>query len=370
MYDLPILIAIIIFSVVVVIHELGHFFAARKCGVYVEEFAVGLGPKLLSRKGKTGTLYSLRAFPIGGFCKMRGQEGGVDDPESFSSKKVSQRIFIIMAGIILNVVLALVISFIIVSFNSFTAPTVHTVSENSPAATAGLQSGDRITRVNGKAVRIFADIPWHLEGTAGKRIPVEIRRGGEKITVQVIPVKTDGTERLGFWPGAKTALFAPSIDGFDRAGLFETAGTAFYQTAFYVRATFVGVGRLVTNRLALSEFSGIVGFTGIIGDVYDDSVAGADELRDAGKDAPSNTSIAFWLTMQFIVILSANLGVMNLLPIPPLDGGRLVFLLIEAVRKKPINPEREGMIHLVGFVLLMILAAVITYNDILQRLPR
>jgi len=374
---LSVFIAIIIFSVVVIVHELGHFFAARKCGVFVEEFAIGMGPKLLSRKAKSGTVYSLRVFPIGGFCRMSGdvdsKKTEADDSGAFSGKSVTKRIIIIVAGVVLNVFLAFFVSVIIVGFNGYREPVIYEIMPDSPAESIGLLSGDRITKIDGKRINIYSEISWYLYGMAGKEISVEIKRGSEKITfenVRPLEISEDGASRavIGIEKAyIKRGLFESDLKGWERASVAGTVNEAFHQTGFYVRVTFVGLTRLVTNKLTLDDLSGPIGIVNIISDDYTESIESAEKMRNEGnEDVPPNYWIIVQITLTYIVLLSANLGVMNLLPLPALDGGRLIFLIIEGIRRKPISPEREGMVHFVGFVLLMLFAAFIAFNDVLR----
>jgi regulator of sigma E protease len=347
-----ILIAVLIFGLIVVIHEFGHFAAARSCGVLVEEFAIGMGPVLLKKKvGET--LYSLRAVPIGGFCKMLGEDAASEDARSFSGKPARQKALILVAGAAMNFVLAFVIFLVGALAQGFTVPQVRSLVEGSPAEEAGLLPGDRITRMNGVAIRIYEDFMFEMSSANGSPIELEFKRGGEKLQTAVVPYLDPESQsyKVGFMVAAKNGIFAKPIEGIEKAGIAETIGQSFHMIGFFVRATVIGLVRLVGGKLNIGEMSGPIGIVTVIGDTYKatESVSLGDRI----------------LTMlQLCGFLSANLGVFNLLPLPALDGGRLVFVLFEAIRRKPVPADKEGIVHLVGFVLLLIFAAFIAVSDI------
>lgn len=347
---MSIIIALLIFGVIVVVHEFGHFIVARKNGILVEEFAIGMGPLIYGKK-KGDTLYSIRALPLGGYCKMLGEDSSDYNEGSFNNKKVFQRIAVISAGSIMNFLLSFIIVFILISVNGFSTLTVRTVLDNSPAATSGLQSGDTIIRINDRRLRIFEDVHFAFMNNGGSPVTMTINRDGEIIAKEVTPVLNNGRYMIGFSPQPNSGFFSPSNESFERAGLIDTLVNSFWTIVHYIRLVLFGLIQLFTFNVSIDDMAGPVGIVTLIDDAYQ-----------------ANRGINIWGTISqmatLAALISANLGVFNLVPFPALDGGRLIFLLVEAVRGKPVNPEREGMFHLIGFIMLMVLAVVVTFNDI------
>ena len=351
---MSLIIAFLIFSLIVVVHEFGHFIIARKNGILVEEFAVGMGPILL-KKQKGETLYTIRALPLGGFCKMLGEDESTDDnaniEKSFNNKTVLQRIAVISAGSIMNFILSFVIAMILVFVNGFGTTIVNFPIENTPAYIAGLQSGDRIVRIDNSRIRIFEDVQFALVNNGATPIDLTINRDGTMIIKEITPMQVGQNYMIGFSPQQYAGFFSSDTHGLERAGFLESISTSFWTVGSYVRLVLHGLGQLVTFNVSVDEMAGPVGIVNVIGDVYQ-----------------NNIEISVWHTatimLRLAALISANLGVFNLLPFPALDGGRLAFLSIEAVRGKPINPEKEGIVHLVGFAMLMVLFVLVTFNDI------
>jgi len=350
---MSLIIAFLIFSVIVVVHEFGHFIIARKNGILVEEFAVGMGP-ILFKKTVGETMYTIRALPLGGFCKMLGEDEAEDNPnneKSFNNKTVMQRIAVISAGSIMNFILSFIIAMILVFVNGFATTTINTVIDDTPAAAGGLQAGDTIIRVDDNRIRIFEDVQFALMNNGGYPINLTVQREGTQITKEITPMQVGQNYMIGFTPELNTGFFGDEVAGFDRAGFLESVTTSFWSVANFVRVVLYGLVQLVTFNVAVEEMAGPVGIVSIIGDVYQ-----------------SNIEVSVWHTatvmLRLAALISANLGVFNLAPFPALDGGRLVFLFLEAVRGKPMSPEREGMVHLVGFAMLMLLFVFVTFNDI------
>ena len=347
---MPILIAILLFSILVIAHEWGHFIVAKKNGIFVEEFAIGMGP-LIYKKQKGETLYSVRLLPIGGFCKMLGEDTKLEDEDidgSFGSKTVLQRIAVISAGSIMNFVLSFIFVLIVVLGNGFAGTTVGVVLESSPAAEVGIIPGDRIISIDGVRLRTFQDIRFALSHEAEGAIDLVIARDGQRLTKHLTPMYYEGAYLIGFRPVAYSGFF--NQEGVS-AGFFETINNAFWTVIHYIKLVLWTLTQLFTGNLSFQYLAGPVGIVSVIGDVYRQTI-----------------EVNIWRTVVQMLtlgaLLSANLGVANLLPIPALDGARLVFLFLEAVRGKPISPEKEGVVHLVGFVLLMGLMLIVTFNDI------
>mgnify|MGYP000876639293 CR=1 FL=1 len=342
MIVLTILLAIIVFGIIILIHEFGHYIVAKKNGVKVEEFAIGMGPKLFGKKYKE-TVYSIRALPLGGFCKMLGEDDASEDERSFTNKSVGVRIAIIAAGPIMNLLLALGITIWFLTVNGYSTTIVREVYPDTPAERADFQSGDKVISIDNQKIHVREEMNFIINETEGRPVEVIILRNGEKIKKTVSPALDPKYNQwlLGFSLEEGSGNFASTI----REG--------FWQVAFLVKQTVIGFVRIITGQIGKDQVAGPIGVIGIIGEAYE-----------------TGLKSSFFIAVQYVLyvasLISANLGVMNLLPIPALDGGRLVFLIIEAIRGKPIDVEKEGFIHFAGFVLLMILMVFIVYNDIVR----
>jgi len=360
---MEILTAILVFSFIVLVHELGHFIAARKAGILVEEFSICMGPRIL--KYKPGeTMYSIKLFPLGGSCQMLGEdeedepekkenEEGEEsepteptekiiNPRSFNSKPVYWRMIVILGGAFMNIMLALVIAILMSMFNPIPDAVVDSFSEISPIQDAGVQPGDRILRLNGRRITVWGDFNLAMMRADGSPVQVLVNRNGERMEFSVVPAQTPAGWRLGFSP----TIYQP--------GFFESFRVGFNNTVFATRSVLFVLGQLITGQLGTDVLMGPIGLVDVIGE------------ETAAQGAAGGIVAVFWTIMNFVLIISANLAVFNLLPLPALDGGRMIFLTIEFLRGKPISPRKEGMVHLVGFVLLMVLAVFVAYNDILR----
>ena len=336
---------ILILGVIILIHEFGHFIFAKKAGIYVYEFSIGMGPRIFKWTRKNDeTEYSIRLIPIGGFVQMAGEEIE-DDPEvpkdkKFSVKTFGQKFMTVIAGIMNNFLLAIFLFFLIALFNG--APQnkaiVGEISEDYPAYTSGLKEGDRILKVNGKNAATYDTLALELQVNTGKNIKLEVDRNGQTETVNLKPkkVKENGGEvyRYGF-----------TITDEVETGFFASLKYAFSKTFSLLHQMILVIGYLVTGNLNLNALAGPVGIFGIVG-----------TAADAG----------IWSVLSLIALLSVNVGFINLLPLPAFDGGRLLFIIIEKIKGKPVDPRLENTIHAVGFFLLMALMLLITYNDIIR----
>ena len=427
---MKILIAVIIFSAIILFHEFGHFLFAKLNGIGVTEFSLGMGPRLFSfQKGET--CYSLKLLPIGGSCAMVGEDTDEEDlPGSFNAASVGGRISVVAAGPVFNFILAFVLAVIIVGFVGYDPSEVVEVESGSPVAEAGLEKGDVITEYDGYHVDLAKDLYVYMylnDLKEGDTVTMTVKRDGETRTITYTPDVSvryllgfnrsdasnmtvesliDGMplQEAGLQAGDTiTAINGTEIaDGeaydayleehplsnepveitYDRDGLDYTAtitpreyrtpqlgfsyNLGYTKTSglqvlkygaleikYMVRTTLLSLKELVTGQLGFQNLSGPVGVVDAIGTTYEQS------KREG--------ALMLWMNMlNMAVLLSANLGVMNLLPLPALDGGRLVFLIIEAIRRKPINREIEGRIHFAGLMLLMALMVVVMYNDILK----
>ncbi|MGN1346120.1 MAG: M50 family metallopeptidase [Eubacteriales bacterium] len=338
-----IVIALLIFGFLIFIHEMGHFMTARAFGVSIREFSIGMGPKLVSRRSKkTGIQYSLRALPIGGFVSMVGEDEESDDENAFYRKPVWQRIIITAAGALMNIVVGVLVMSILVAAQDVLPSNVigafveHEDGSSNDTYAAGLRVGDEIVEVEGTRVHIANETVYEIMRLGIEPLDITVLRNGEKITFEdvVFPTIVEGGTRYGVVdfkvnPEEKTPV--------------TVLKHAVYRSASTIKMIWESLYDLVRGRYGVENVSGPVGVT-----------------KALGEAAESGLSDLVYLT----VVISMNLGVMNLLPLPALDGGRLLFQLIELIRRKPVRPEIEGYVHFAGMVLLMILMVVVAVKDI------
>ena len=346
-----IILFLVIFFIVVISHEFGHFIVAKKNGIHVVEFFVGMGPSLFSFE-KGGTKYSLKLFPIGGACVFEGEDGlntenGELSESAFPSAPVFARFSTVFAGPFFNFLTAYIMAMIIVAVCGVMTPEVQVVYEGSKAQEAGLAEGDMITRMNGKRVHLYDEVRLtSLLNKNGDPIEITYVRDGQEHTVMVESTYDEEAGRyyMGFASGK-----------YEKCNLPQTIKYSFYTMKYYADATLVSLKMLVTGQLSRNDVSGPVGMVKMVDDVYDNT-----------KSSGALTVLINMISIA--LLLSVNLGIMNLLPLPALDGGRLVFMLIEAIRGKPVPPEKEGMVHLAGMVALMVLMVLVLFNDITKFL--
>ena len=334
------ILALIIFSAIVIFHELGQFLLAKWNGIEVIEFSLGMGPRLLSHVWGD-TRYSLKLLPIGGSCQMVGEEEASDSEGAFGNKSVWARIAVVAAGPVFNFILAWVLALIIVGSVGYDNTMVDIIPD-SAAAEAGMEDGDQIISINGSRTWLYREVSLYSSLHQGQTATVVFERNGEKQTVVLTPKQSD--------TGAYLYGFSRTVQR-EKGGALETVGYSCAEIRYWLKATVESLKMLIGGQVGLEEMSGPVGIVSTIGDTYKES-------RVDGW---------YYVTMNMIMIailLSVNLGVMNLLPIPALDGGRLVFLILEAIRGKAIPQEKESMVHFAGFVLLMGLMAVILFSDL------
>ncbi len=445
-----IIISILIFSVIIVIHELGHFLLAKKNGIFVTEFSIGMGPRIISlvktergyrprffltqhdfdttAEWKDSTKYSWKLLPIGGSCMMMGEDEVLDDDRAFNKKGVWARISVIFAGPLFNFILAFILSMFVIGVAGYDPATVISVADNSPAKEAGILVGDVITNINGKHIDIGreADTYLQLNPLSDKEVKLTYSREGEKNTVSLTPVivktyllgfryisdstaatitsmfedmpmvnaglqigdvilEINGTAiadgiQLGQYFGENPLSEEPINITYSRAGETFTAeitpvlyseymiGTSIntmrektdvlgvikysaVEIKYWIVTTIQSLGQLIVGKVSTKDMAGPVGIVSIIGDTY--------------QESKSDGALSVFLSLAYIsILLSANLGVMNLLPIPALDGGRLVFLLLEVFRGKPVDQAKEGLVHMIGLIALMVLMVFVMFNDI------
>lgn len=337
MTGMYVLLALLLLGVLIMAHEAGHFWAARAVGLDVQEFSMGMGPLLAKWKSKKGTQFSLRLLPIGGFCQFFGEDQDDRDPRAFNNQPVWKRAVTVISGPMMNFIVALlVIEFYLSAIGIVTSvPRVGEVEAN--AAAAGLMAGDTLVLVNGHAGDIDETVA-EIANSNGEPVTLRIERGGEEIDLTVTPFYDEEVSRyrIGF-------SFAQERV---RVPLSQSVLYSVVYNAESVRL----IGQTLKNLVFKGE--GVADVTGPVGTVY----VIQEVTQQGGVD----------IYLELLALISVNLGVMNLLPIPGLDGSRLLFLLVEGVRRKPIRRELEGAIHGAGFVLLMGLMLVLTYKDIMQ----
>lgn len=343
-----ILIAILIFGLIIATHELGHFISAKLCGIKVNEFALGMGFKIFHFK-KGETEYSLRLFPIGGFCSMEGEDSESDDKRAFCSKPVWQRIIVVVAGATVNILTGVILTVVLASmYKSIPSTTVKNFAVDSDtnqiissSYESGLREGDKIICINGLKVFTFSDISFQIASETEKPFTLEVERNGEKITLENVTFgsKVTGEKARDFGIETLPKTFGNVIS----YSLKNSVSTA--------RLIWISLGDLLKGKYGADEISGPVGTISVIG-----------QASETGANVRERVMSLLNLT----IFITINIGIFNLLPIPALDGGRLVFLLIEAVRRKPIKPEYEAYVHAVGMLLLFGLMIFATYNDIIR----
>ncbi|HWT74196.1 MAG TPA: RIP metalloprotease RseP [Mobilitalea sp.] len=431
-----IIVAILILGIIVIVHELGHFLLAKKNGITVTEFSVGMGPRIASFVHK-GTRYSLKVLPFGGSCMMLGEDDTVDDEGAFHKKGAWARFSVIFAGAFFNFVFAFILALVYLGNAGVDKPYVHIETKDSSStdsssadtsSTDTLIEGDYITKINGSPIHFARDIYYYFyfNPISEKPITIDYIRAGEKSTTTIQP-KTNARYMLGCdysretgnakltmiadnYPLAKAGLAVGDIivningteikSGKDleqylkdnpltdkqvsliytkenspenritiditpkyvksyymdwgysispeKVSALEVIKYSFYELKLNIVNTLKSVLYLVTGKVSVKEIAGPVGIVNAVGSMINQTVTIKDKILNL---------------IAFSILISANLGVMNLLPLPALDGGRLVFILIEAIRRKPVPKEREAMVHMVGMVLLMMLMVFVMYND-------
>ena len=336
-----IILAILVFGLIIFVHELGHFLLAKINGIRVDEFSLGMGPRLISFvKGETR--YSLKLLPIGGSCMM-GEDDVNDVGEgSFNSKSVWARISVVAAGAIFNFILALIFSMIVIGFTGYDEPVISGVLEDFPAQEVGMQAGDRIVKINNKKINIWREVTYYNMFHQGETVDLVFERDGEKYEVTITPKQDeDGSYLLG--------VTSPSE--YKKANLFTALQYGVYEVKFWISTTIESLKMLVTGAVGMDQLSGPVGIVDVVDETYQQSKS-------------YGIVVVIMQMLNIGILISANLGVMNLLPLPALDGGRLVFLIIEAIRGKRVSPEKEGWVHGIGMILLLALMAFVLFNDI------
>ena len=342
-----ILTAILLFGLMIFVHEFGHFITARLCGVTVEEFAIGMGPKIFSKKSKkSGTVYSVRLLPLGGFTNMLGENDDVGgDPHAFSNRPCWQRLVILCAGSFMNVLTAIIAMFIVVSSAAayYNTTVAGFLSEDAASYKAGLRVGDTITAVNNTRVNVYSDIVYTVMREGIEPCTLTVDRGGETVKIENVSFPTETQDNI----------LMGDVDfrmGIEYKSFPVVVKQAVSQSFATIKLVYQSLLDLITGRYGIESVSGPVGAVSEISKV----------AADTAKT--NNYSMLIFL----FAMLSMNVGVMNLLPIPARDGGRIIFVLIEMIRRKPVKQEYEAYIHMAGMAVLLIFMGVVTVLDIMK----
>lgn len=328
---MTIIYAIIMFCLLIFIHELGHFITAKACGVKVNEFALGMGPALF-KKQKGETLYALRAIPIGGYCAMEGEDEESEDARAFNNKPAWKKAIIVVAGAAMNLLLCVLFLIIISLYTGTVTTTIDQVTDGSPAAEAGIRHGDKIVAVDNKPVEDWTQLVNAIAG-AEEQVRVKLERGGETLTVTSDLTKgEDGRQVIGIVPVREHNVLAAIKTGtMNTWDMTKMMGQTFKQ--------------LFTGDVSVKELTGPVGI------VY--------AVNDTAK-------YGFVYLLYLTALISLNLAIVNMLPLPALDGGRLLFIIVRKITGRAITDEMEGKVHFIGILLLFALMIYVTWNDIVR----
>lgn len=343
---LLIIIGILLFELIILSHEFGHFICAKKSGVLVHEFALGMGPKIFGfTKGETD--YSFRLFPIGGYCKMEGEDEESDNPRSFGNAKVWQRMIIVVAGAFNNVLLGLILMCVLVAQEPYYASTtIESFHPNSVSEKGGLQVGDTIVSIDDYAIDTSRDFSYALATMKTYSPDIKVIRNGELTDLGNIKFNTQTTN------GQTYIALDFYVEPIERN--FVTVITqTFRQTYSVVRMIWASLIGLVTGQFSMNDISGPIGAASAI-----------SEATSMGLDTSFIDGLNNLLFMMMVI--SVNLGIFNMLPVPALDGGRFFFLLIEAIFRKPVPAKYEGLVHSIGFIILIAFMIIVSLNDVFR----
>lgn len=335
---LNILITLLVFGLLILAHEAGHFFVAKACKVKVNEFSIGMGPAVFKKQGKN-TLYSIRLLPIGGFVQMDGEDGDGTDKNSFNKKPYWQRFLVLVMGALMNILFGFILICIIKSQTLIDTTIVAKFDDNAVSSSSGLSIGDEIIEVEGYKINSFYDFNYAILKSGTDPIDIKVKRGDERILIEDVTFPIAEDEKIGkyfemdfFVLGKKPTFFGTVKNSFD-------------WTVSISKSIYSVLGDLFTFKADINQVSGPVGTTEAIG-----------ESAKLGLDA----------ILLIVALISINLGIVNLLPFPALDGGRIVLLGLEAVRKKPLNQKVEYAINAVGLIILFGFMILITVKDVLN----
>ena len=328
---MTIIYALLIICVLIFFHELGHFMAAKACGVKVNEFAIGMGPKVL-KKQKGETLYSVRAFPLGGFCAMEGEDEDSQDERAFNRKSVWKKAIIIVAGAAMNLIIAIILMIAVNYMNGVPTTTISQVEENSPAYTAGIQKGDKILSINDKKINSWDDVQAVKNAVNTRELNIKVQRKDTELNIKTTLKENDRNKIIGIVPVSEKNIVKAIANG----------PSATWNMA---KSMYSGLYSLITGKVSAKELSGPVGIVYLIN---------------------KGISRGFATVLYLTSLISLNLAIINMLPLPALDGGRLLMVIIRRLTGKAISSKVEGVIHAVGLGLLLLLTIYATWNDIVR----
>jgi len=344
---LTVVYALIIFSVIIFVHEFGHFIFAKMFDVYVMEFSIGMGP-VLFKKQKGETLYSIRAIPMGGFCQLEGENGESENPRSLGKKNRLKRFIILFAGSFMNLILGFLVVLALNGFfggDIYATTTVDEVTYGTPAYEAGMMPGDKIINLNGNKVNFSMDYRVYNNR---ETLDIIALRDGEKISFKLTPKSyiLDENGNIVKESNEKGALKLIGVKfGTENKSFLTTVKNSYFQSVLIGKMIFISVKELVSGQVSADNLSGPVG---IVSEINTAAKHGIDYI------------------LYIMALITINLGIFNLLPLPALDGGRIIFVLIEAIIRRPISPKFEGIVHTIGFVLLILLMLYATGNDFMR----
>lgn len=334
----PYIVAVLAFVLLIIIHEFGHFIAAKICGVRVNEFAVGFGPKLFKKK-MGETLYSVNLVPLGGYCAMEGEEEESSDERAFCKKSPLKRLFIVANGAIFNLLLGLIlVAITLIPSQKFATTTVAEFTEDAVSVNSGLAVGDEIISVDGRKIFTTYDLSYAFTGVNGNSVDLVVKRDGKKLKIDDVCFNTTEENGISY---INVDFY---VKGEEKTFLNYVTNTV-NTTISYCRVVWFSLIDLITGKYGISAMSGPVGITAAVG-----SVAKANLFN----------------ILPIMALITVNLGIFNLLPLPALDGGRIVFILFELITKKPVPQKYEGWVHAIGLFLLLGLMLLITAKDIIQ----
>ena len=348
---LYILIGVLLFGLLIAVHEAGHFLAAKKLDVQVNEFAIGMGPSIFTRQ-RGETMYSLRAFPIGGYCAMEGEDEKSEHPRAFSAKAPWKKIVILVAGSAFNFLAGfLLVALLFTSVGSYTVPVVKDFMEGFPCAGEnGLMPGDRILEINGKKIRVYSDVSTCLSAAQGETKDLVVERNGERVVLNDLPLSLREYEVNG-----ETVTMYGLYFDVEKATPLGILKQSWNTCLYFARSVWTSLGMLVTGQVGLQDMSGPVGIVTYLGEAGSQSGSVANGLRNV---------------CYIIALIAVNLAIMNMLPIPALDGGRVFLLLATEVwyllTRRTIDPKYEAYLNAGGFLLLILLMIVVTFSDVLK----
>lgn len=337
---MTIFLVILLFVILIFPHELGHFVAAKLCGVQVNEFAFGMGPVILKKQGKE-TLYSIRAFPVGGFCAMEGEdtEEATENPRAFNNKSWWKKIIILVAGAAMNIIIAFLVMIFAAVYMGTPTTTINSVTDGGAASMAGIQAGDKIVRVSDSRVDSWEEFVGCIqkEIKADKTISITVERNGKEKTFSLSPHRQ------------KNGKYVIGVISKQRHNLFIGMKNGMASTVKMTKALFESFKMLFTSKEAINQVSGPVGMIKIVSDA---------------------AGLGVFYYLYLVALISLNLAIFNLLPLPALDGGRIIFVIIRMFTGKAISDKVEARVHMIGMALLLTLTVFVTWNDIMRLIRR